>query len=82
MSIEVLSRFLLWSVAINYAVLLIWFLVLVFTRNWVRTLHGKWFKLSDSVFDALHYGAMAAYKIGILLFNVVPLIALYLVNGT
>jgi hypothetical protein len=30
--------------------------------------------------DALHYGSMAVYKIGILLLNLVPLVALWLVT--
>ena len=63
-------RFLLFSTLINYAVLI----------EWMRGLHGRWFKLPDAAFDAIHYGGMAAYKIGILLFNLVPLIALCLLR--
>ncbi len=64
----------------NYGILIIWFLVFVFARSWLRALHGPWFKLPDSHFDAIHYGAMTVHKIGILLFNLVPAIALYLAN--
>jgi hypothetical protein len=78
MNPDVLPRFLLWSLAINYAVLLAWFLGFVFARH---RLHGRWFKLSDSTFDAIHYGAMAAYKLAIFFFNLVPLVALCLVGG-
>jgi hypothetical protein len=38
--------------------------------------HSRWFHLSTDQFDALHYAGMALYKIGILLFNLVPYIAL------
>ena len=41
-------------------------------------MHGRWFKLSAETFDAIHYSGMAVYKIGILLFNLVPLVALFL----
>lgn len=44
-------------------------------------LHGRWFNLSATTFDALHYGAMAVYKIGIMLFNLVPLLVLYLLGS-
>jgi hypothetical protein len=47
----------------------------------MRGLHGRWFKFPDATFDAIHYGGMAVYKIGILLFNLVPLIALCLLRG-
>ena len=73
-----LFRFLLFSTLINYAVLIAWFLAFVFAHGWMRNLHGRWFKLPDATFDAIHYGGMAAYKIGILLFNLVPLLALLL----
>jgi hypothetical protein len=56
---------------------MIWFLAIIFARDWIKQVHGKWFNLSDETFDAIHYGGMAVYKIGILLFNLVPLIALY-----
>jgi len=75
------SQFLLWSLVFNYAVLLVWFLAFIFARGWLRRLHGKWFNLSDSAFDAIHYGGMAIYKIGILLFNLAPLVALCMVRG-
>ncbi|MGE8218737.1 MAG: DUF6868 family protein [Stenotrophomonas acidaminiphila] len=78
MDSDFLCRFLLWSLAFNYAVLLAWFLAFVTARDALRRLHGRWFALPDASFDALHYGGMAAYKIGILLFNLAPLAALWL----
>jgi hypothetical protein len=71
---------LLWCVGLNYAFLLIWFGMFVFAHDWMYRLHGRWFKLSVETFDALHYGGLAAYKIGIILLNVVPLVALYLIS--
>ncbi len=81
MHVDFLCRFLLWSLAINYAILLVWFLALVVARPWIRRLHGRWFHLSDGAFDAIHYSGMAAYKIGILLFNLAPLLALHFMGG-
>jgi len=80
-STDFLCNFLLWSLAINYAVLLAWFLAFAFARNWMKRLHGRWFNLSDSTFDAVHYGGMAAYKLAIFFFNLAPLIALCLVRA-
>ena len=81
MNSDFLFRFLLCSLAINYAILLTWFVAFLAARNWLRALHGRWFRLSDPAFDAIHYGGMAVYKIGILLFNLVPLLALYFVGS-
>ncbi len=75
-----IKHFLLWCVFLNYAVLIIWFGVLVFAHDWMYRLHTRWFKLSVETFDAKHYAGLSAYKIGILLLNLVPLAALYLVS--
>jgi hypothetical protein len=42
-------------------------------------LHSKWFRLSVEAFDAIHYASMAAYKVGVLLLNLVPYAALSMV---
>jgi len=73
-----LKDVLLWCLGINYGVLLIWFGAFVFAHGWMYRLHTRWFKLSVEIFDALHYAGMSVYKIGIILLNLVPLVALYL----
>lgn len=81
MSVEDIRNVFLWSTVINYGVLLAWFLGFMAARDWMHRLHGRWFRLTDGQFDAVHYGGMAAYKIGILLFGLVPLAALTIVGG-
>src|SRR5215472_7589660 len=80
MSIEVTRSFLLWCTVINYAILLVWFLVFTLAHDWMRRFHGRWFRLSDEQFDTLHYLGMSIYKIGILLFNLVPFVVLLIVG--
>jgi uncharacterized protein DUF6868 len=79
MAIEVGRNFLLWCAAINYAVLLWWFVAFRFAHEWMYRLHSRWFQISREQFDAIHYASMAMYKIGVLLFNLVPYLALLLV---
>jgi hypothetical protein len=74
-----LSEFLLWCTILNYAVLLLWFAAFSLGHEWMFKLHGRWFRLTAAQFDALHYGAMAVYKVGILLLTLVPYIALSIV---
>lgn len=80
MDTDFLCRFLLWSLAVNYVVLLVWFFAFAFARDGIRRLHGRWFRFSDETFDVIHYAGITAYKIGILLFNLAPLIALWLMR--
>ena len=49
-----------------------------FAHDWMYRLHSRWFRLSVETFDAIHYAGMAAYKLAILLLNLVPLLALHL----
>lgn len=78
MSIEVVRRVLLWCTLINYGILLVWFFFFLLARDWMYQFHGKWFQLSVEQFDMLHYAGMSIYKIGIILFNLVPYIALHM----
>ena len=80
MSIAMAREALLWCTVINYGVLVVWWLVFLLAHDWMYRLHGRWFHLSMDQFDALHYGGMALFKIGILLFNLVPYIALRIVG--
>lgn len=75
-----LKEFLLWCTVINYGILLVWFGVFVFAHSWIYSMHSRWFKFSVENFDALNYAGVAIYKIGIMLFNVVPLIAMCIIS--
>ena len=76
MSLELVRAFFLWCTVINYGVLLVWLLAFVFAHDWIHRFHGRWFRLSRDQFDALHYAGMSIFKIGIMLFCLVPFIVL------
>ena len=80
MTTNEIKYFLLWCAGLNYVVLFIWFGAFVFAHDWMFKMHGRWFKLSVETFDAIHYGGLAAFKIGIILLNLVPLVAFCLVR--
>ena len=80
MTTSEIKHVLLWCAGLNYAILFVWFGAFVFAHDWMYRMHGRWFKLSVGTFDAMHYGAMSVYKIGIILLNLAPLVALYSVQ--
>ncbi|MGE5219290.1 MAG: DUF6868 family protein [Chloroflexota bacterium] len=80
MSIDVVRKALLWCAVINYGILLVWFLFFVLAHDWMYLLHTRWFRLSVEQFDMLHYAGMSIFKIGILLLNLVPCVALHLIR--
>ena len=79
MTIEAVLGFLLWCLVINYGILLLWFLMFWVGHDWMYRLHSRWFHMSKERFDSIHYAATAAYKVGILLLNLVPYVALRLI---
>lgn len=76
MTTETLRDVLLWSTVINYGVLLWWFAIFSLAHDRIYRLHAKWFRMPVERFDAIHYAGLAIYKIGILLFGLVPYVAL------
>ena len=80
MTLELVRDVLAWCTLINLVVLVVWGVALLAARDWVYAIHGKWFRMSMEQFDAVHYGALAAFKVGWVLFNLVPYLALRIVG--
>jgi len=80
MSIEVARNALLWCTVINYALLLVWFLLLALPHEWLYRLWGRWFHLTAEQFDTINFAGIVLYKLGVLLFNLVPYVALCIVG--
>jgi len=76
MSIEVARNVLLWCAMINYGMLIVWFLFFLLPHEWLYRFYGRWFHLTVEQFDAINFAGMVLFKIGIMLFNLVPYIAL------
>jgi hypothetical protein len=76
MSIEVARDALLWCAVINYGLLLVWFVLFVLPHGWMHRLWGRWFRLSAEQFDLVNFAGIVLYKLAVLLFNLVPYIAL------
>lgn len=80
MTIELLQSFFGWSALLNIGLLTSWLLMFWLTHNWIYRFHGDRFKISVEAFDAIHYAGMATYKVGIFLFNLVPYLALQIID--
>jgi len=80
MTVEIIRNFLAWCSVINVGVLIYWWLFFTLAHGFVYRIQGKWFKLSVEKFDAIHYMGMAFFKMSIILFNIVPYIALRIVG--
>ncbi|MBX3323860.1 MAG: hypothetical protein KF757_12810 [Phycisphaeraceae bacterium] len=80
MTLELVRELLLWCTIVNAAILIVWFALFTLARGWIKRLHGRWFRLSDEQFDAIHYLGLMLYKLGIFVFNLVPMLVLYAIG--
>ncbi|UCE88241.1 MAG: hypothetical protein JSW10_07680 [Pseudomonadota bacterium] len=79
MTPELLQGVLGWATLINFGILLWWFAFIAFAHDLTYKLHSQWFNIPVDKFDAIHYSAMAVFKLGVVLFNLVPYLALRIV---
>jgi hypothetical protein len=80
MTIEMTRSFLLWCTVINYGLLLVWVLLFRLGHDGLFRLWGKWVRVSVEQFDLLNIAGITLYKMGVLLFNLVPCLVLYLIG--
>jgi Family of unknown function (DUF6868) len=80
MTIDIIRDVLAWCSVINVGLLLFWWLWFMLAHDFMYRFHGKWFKLSEERFDEINYTLIGIYKLGIILFNLVPYFALRIVG--
>jgi hypothetical protein len=80
MTIETLTAVLGWCTLINLGLLIWWSLFIFFAHDFTYRMHSKWFKIPVEKFDTLHYSLMGIFKMGVIIFNLVPYLALRIVT--
>ena len=68
-----------WCTVINMGLLMVWFLVFFLAHDWIYRVHSRWYQVPQDRFDAIHYAGIALFKILILMFNLVPYLALRII---
>jgi len=79
MTLELIRDALGWCTLINFGILALWGVFFIGGGGWIKGLHGRWFKLTNEEFDRIHYAGLAYFKVGIILLNLVPYLALRIV---
>ncbi len=80
MEIRVIRDVLMWCAIINSGVLLFWFVLFALAGDWMYRYHNRWFPMSREAFNVVHYSGMGLFKLAVVLFNLVPFIALLIVG--
>ncbi len=81
MNAQMIQEFLIWCLAVNAGILVLWIGMIGVAGDLIYNVHSKFFKhLSRETFDAIHYGGMAAFKMAVVLLNAVPASVLWLMD--
>lgn len=68
-----------WCTIINMGFLLFWALCFLFCRSFIHRVHGRMFEISAPTMNSIHYSGMFFFKILIIVFNLVPYLALRII---
>ncbi len=76
MDITVLKAFFMWCTIVNGTLLILSFLICASAGDWVYQMHSRWFPISRESFNVAIYSFIGLFKMFVLVFNLVPFIAL------
>ncbi|MDD5556882.1 MAG: hypothetical protein PHN82_06490 [bacterium] len=76
MSIETARAFFMWCTILNGALLILSSLICACAGEWIHRMHGRWFPIPREAFNVAIYSFLGLMKIIVLMFNLVPFIAL------
>ena len=79
MTLYMLRDFFMWCSVINLGLFFLSFLFFRFAHDFIFRYHGKWYKLPEEKFNAIYYSVMIFFKTAIILFNLVPFMALSII---
>ncbi len=80
MNIEQIRDALLYCTIINFALLWLWALLYLLPHDWWYRAANRMFHLSAEQLDTISLAGIIFYKLGIVLFNLVPYLALRLIG--
>lgn len=80
MGLEAIRDTLAWCTIINTGFLVLWWLLMAVAHDWIQRNHARWLNVSATRFDEIHYQGMVLFKLGIVLGNLAPYLALRIVG--
>ncbi|WP_345947266.1 DUF6868 family protein [Natroniella acetigena] len=80
MELQLLRTFFMWCTILNVGLLLLSFPLLILANDYVYKIHSKWFSMPRETFNMVLYSLIGIYKIIIFVFNLVPWVALTIIE--
>ena len=80
MNLDMLREAVLYCTILNLGLLTFWGLLALIRPEWLFRQAGRLFRLPAERLDAVNYAGIVVYKMAIILFNLVPYVALRMVS--
>lgn len=80
MTISALTNFFMWCTIINGGLLIFWSLFILITPGLVYRLQNTFFPMPRETYNVVMYCFLGFFKVMFIIFNVVPFIALLILN--
>lgn len=72
----------MWCTIINAALFILSAIMIMSTQNFVYSVHNKLFSIPREAFNVTIYSFLGLYKIAIIVFNLVPWLALLIIGNS
>jgi hypothetical protein len=80
MDIGTLTTFFMWCTIINGVMYVLSAIMITSARDFVYSVHSKWFNIPRETFNVAIYSFLGFFKIVFIVFNVTPYVALLIVG--
>ena len=80
MTIATLTSFFMWCTIINSGLMAFWIFIHLMAPNAVFRMQQIFFPISRETWDIVFYSFLAVFKIFVIIFNLVPFIALLIIG--
>jgi len=80
MDIQTLTTFFMWCTILNLGIMIAWTIVFASVPDFMYRMQTKWFPMPQETFNVVVYSALGIYRIVFVVFNLVPYVALLIVQ--
>ena len=80
MDIQTLTTFFMWCTIIDGGILILWTLMFALMPDRIYRIQSRFFPIHRETFNAVMYGFLGLFKLLFLVFNLVPYLALLLMQ--
>ena len=80
MNIDQLTDFFKWMTIINIGILFISSVLIMILKRFLQKTHSRLFGISEQSVALMAYGYLGIFKIIVIVFNIVPFVALHIIN--